>query len=381
MTAFHDEAFDAPTKLKLEIFRGYVREWLPVFLTRSRTGQRGHTKVGIYDFFAGPGHDKDGYPGSPLIIIQELKQFCNEREQVKDQDVDIRVVLNDADIQHIETLKAEVAKIACGRGCCAVEYSALPFSDALEANLPRISDAGSASLIIMDQFGVKEVTPEIIRNLADCRRTDILFFISSSFVRRFVDTREIAATFDADAQGIRTVEYNATHRFICNYFRRKLGDAEYYLAPFSIKKGANIYGVIYGTGNLLGLEKFLDVCWKVDRATGEANYNIDGDFAWAGQRSLFAEQNVIRKIDLFEHDLREFIRTRSPTNHDMYKFCLTKGFRPMHAVDAMRTMQHNGEIKVLEVPSDLPARAGAFYLSYDHYKNDPRVRFAIGGEQ
>lgn len=55
MTAFHDNAFDPPTHLKLNIFRGYIREWLPVFLTRRTDGRSGHKRVNVFDFFAGPG--------------------------------------------------------------------------------------------------------------------------------------------------------------------------------------------------------------------------------------------------------------------------------------------------------------------------------------
>jgi hypothetical protein len=157
-----------------------------------------------------------------------------------------------------------------------------------------------------------------------------------------------------------------------------LEGVEYHLAPFSIKKGANIYGVIFGSGSLLGLDKFLKVCWKADAVTGEANYNIDSDFSWGGQKSLFAEQNVIRKVDLFAHDLKEFIRSSSPSNRDVFKFCLTKGFRPGHASDILRAMQKNNELQVVDWTSGLPGKAGTFYLTWDNYnKHDPKIRFIV----
>ena len=31
---FHNEPFDEETILKLEIFKGYIREWIPVFLSK-----------------------------------------------------------------------------------------------------------------------------------------------------------------------------------------------------------------------------------------------------------------------------------------------------------------------------------------------------------
>lgn len=65
---FHDEPFDADTVTKLEIFETYLEEWLPVFIqTPSRHG------IHVYDFFAGPGTDSEGTPGSPLRTVAKLQ--------------------------------------------------------------------------------------------------------------------------------------------------------------------------------------------------------------------------------------------------------------------------------------------------------------------
>ncbi|HUW82551.1 MAG TPA: three-Cys-motif partner protein TcmP [Phycisphaerae bacterium] len=379
MTRFHDNVFDDATQLKLEIFRGYIREWLPVFLTQYKGSRSQRRQVNLFDFFAGPGHDCAGHPGSPLIIVEELKRFCEEGR--KASSLDIRILFNDADSGHIERLKAEVAKIACRKACCRVEYSALPFHDALQSNLRLIQDSDSANLVIMDQFGVKEVTPEVVRQFASCGTTDILFFISSSYIRRFIDTPELASKFDMVAQEVRTLDYNGTHRFVCDYFRESLGGLEYYLAPFSIRKGSNIYGVVFGSGSFLGLEKFLKVCWKKDAVTGEANYNIDGDFAWAGEQSLFEEQNVITKVELFEHQLEQFVQQESPTNRDIYEFSLLRGFRPSDAAKMLRSMRRNGTITIVDLRPDTPSKPGACYVTWHEYrKNSPRVRFTARSE-
>ena len=153
MARFHEKSFDDATQLKLELFRGYVREWLPVFLTQyaGRRGQYEH--VNIFDFFAGPGHDAAGHPGSPLIIVEELKQFCAGSNRASG--IHIRMLFNDIDPAHIQKLRGEVAQIACGNGCCRTEFSVMPFLQALDANLPAMRDSNSANLVIMDQFGVK----------------------------------------------------------------------------------------------------------------------------------------------------------------------------------------------------------------------------------
>jgi len=377
---FHDKSFDDATQLKLELFRGYIREWLPVFLTPYGDGRRNYRAVNILDFFSGPGYDVDGNPGSPVIIVEELKQYCQTRPDLK-AGVDVRMLFNDVEAANIDKLKQAIQPIACPQSCCQIQYTVQPFQAALQQHLPEIGAEDSANLVIMDQFGVKEVTPDVVRQLAECSATDILFFISSSIIGRFIGTPELGGKFDMEADDVRSVEYKGIHRLVCQYYRQKLVGLEYYLAPFSIKKGSNIYGVIFGSGRLLGSQKFLNVCWKEDSVTGEANYNIDGDFAWA-RRSLFQNLNIIRKVDLFEGELRRVVAEEAPDNRKIYRFCLTHGFRPGQAGEVLRRMQKDGLLSVVEIATGQPARRGAFYLTWAGYSKSPaRVRFTMRSEQ
>jgi hypothetical protein len=241
-----------------------------------------------------------------------------------------------------------------------------------------MNEPWNANLVIMDQFGVKEVTPDIIRSLARCSVTDILFFISTSFIRRFIETPEIQSKYDLNCDEIKNMEYNVIHRYICEYYRGKLAGMQYYLAPFSIRKGSNIYGVIFGSSHLLGLEKFLKVCWSLDSVTGEANYNIDNDFSWAGEQSLFEEDNRISKIGLFEKELQTYIASQKPDNLALNEFCLTNGFPPTKAGEVLASLQAKEKLVVREIGTGRIARRGAFYLGWKNYRSGiPRVRFSL----
>lgn len=376
MKSFHEKTFDLGTQLKLALFRGYIREWIPVFL--NQVNSHHPSEVNFYDFFAGPGHDVDKNPGTPLIILEEIKQFCSTNQQLKNSS--ISMMFNDKNQQHIEKLQGVIRERQCNKSCCKFKFSHLPFQDAFFYHLNNIGGSNAANLIILDQFGVKEVTPEIIRHLAMCRRTDVLFFISSAFIRRFINTPELSDKFkDLAADTVKDVEYNAVHRTICSYFQTRLKDIEYYLAPFSIRKNSNIYGVIFGSSNLLGLEKFLRVCWAIDPITGEANYNIDGDFAaWSKQPSLFAKLNSVKKIDIFKKDLETFISKNSPNNHDVYKYSLMKGFPTKKANEVLKEIQKNPNLKVVTIKDGTSARKGAFYLSFDALKEAPKVQYVLG---
>ena len=77
----HRKPFDQATREKLELYREYLREWLPVFINGSSVDI-----LQIFDFFAGPGFDVDGNPGSPAITCEEIHnamiQTGNQRSKI-----------------------------------------------------------------------------------------------------------------------------------------------------------------------------------------------------------------------------------------------------------------------------------------------------------
>ena len=364
---FHDDEFDDATQIKLAIFRGYIRKWLPVFLTARKSGAHDRA-VNLFDLFAGPGADAAGNPGSPRIIQDELKRFCQTHGDIKEDGIEVTLYFNDKDAQHIEQLQRCLDETACPKGCCRSVLTSQAFKDALTDHLTIMRQPRTANLVIMDQFGVKEVTPDVANTLAGCRTTDILFFISSSYIRRFAGEPAIQNYFHMSAEELAASDYKSIHRHICEYFRSNLRTGiEYHLAPFSIRKGGNIYGVVFGSGNLLGLQKFLEVCWELDGVTGEANYDIDDDPSRYGERFLLAEMNVIRKQDEFQRELELRLRgntemgNESPpaTNLDIYRFTLEHGFLPQHANAYLRTIQRSGRLEVTDPKTGHAVRKGS----------------------
>ena len=373
---FHKTEFDDGTQVKLAIFRGYIREWISVFLTEWKEGSNPNV-INLWDFFAGPGTDAAGSPGSPRIIQDELKDYCQARDEIKARGLQVKLYFNDKSKKHIHQLQQCLTENACPKKCCEAIFSAKAFQESLTEHLPIMAKPRTANLVIMDQFGVKEVTPAVVKTLAGFRHTDILFFVSSSYIRRFAEEPSIQAYFRMSAEELVASEYKSIHRHICEYFRSALpSGSDYHLAPFSIKKGSNIYGVIFGSGNLLGLQKFLKVCWELDGITGEANYDIDDDPARFGQMSFLPEMNIIKKHDGFEHDLKEMLRKKiqvgikssPPSNLDVYRFTLERGFLPKHAREHMAKLQKAGQLEVQDPASDKPPKKGAFYLTWDNYK-------------
>ena len=64
--------------------------------------------VNIYDCFAGPGRDTDGNQGSPLIIIEEVKNYLQNESVPKADGVKIKLYFNDDKKPKYQELKQNI---------------------------------------------------------------------------------------------------------------------------------------------------------------------------------------------------------------------------------------------------------------------------------
>ena len=266
---FHNKPFDDETILKLQIFQGYIREWLPVFLSG-----RNFSSIYILDFFAGPGKDLNGQEGSPLIILDEVKKYLSDPKLPHADKVSIHLFFNDDDYDKVLSLQKEIASKE--KSSVKIEITNNEFQQAFNNRKLLLGSSSAAKLIILDQSGIKQITDDTFNELINFPATDFMFFISSSTLKRFLSVEEVRQYFpNMSPTEIKEVPATDVHRFVCQYYQKLVPSGkDFYLAPFSIKKRSNIYGIIFGTGILRGLEKFLRVCWNQDNVSGEANYHI-----------------------------------------------------------------------------------------------------------
>ena len=155
----------------------------------------------------------------------------------------------------------------------------------------------NAKFVILDQYGFTQVDAEVFTTLVNAPHTDFIFFISSSFLKRFKE-HSVSKKFIGDYNLSFAEESNPKecHQIIVKYFESMIpSNKEYYLNHFTIKKGTNYYGLIFGTAHTLGMEKFQRVCWEADSRAGESNCNIQNDYE---TNSLFGclETNKIHNV-------------------------------------------------------------------------------------
>lgn len=117
------------------------------------------------------------------------------------------------------------------------------------------------------------------------------------------------------------------------------------LRRFSIKKDSNIYGLIFGSGHPLGVEKFLDICWEKDMQRGEANFDIDGENIDEAAPSLFSQMNTPNKIQVFFAELKAKIPTKKlKTDRDIFLFAINTGFTNKHIDPVIEKLRQEKKI-------------------------------------
>jgi three-Cys-motif partner protein len=332
-----NEPFDDGTLFKLKIFKDYFKEWLPVFVSSNKPIWK---KVQIFDLFAGMGKDSNGVLGSPLIILEELNKW---KLTIETNGIDIKVILNEYKQKYYETLQNNL-KDSLVKDGYELELYNDEFKTIFNQYLKSMEE--SANFLFLDQNGIKQITEEVFQSIINLKQTDFLFFISSSFIRRFGDSDSFQKYLKITKQDLEGKSNYHIHRIVLEYYRSLVPKGViYYLAPFTIKKPADIYGLIFGSNHIYGLEKFLTVCWKHDRLTGEANFDIDNEKIDLQKPSLFEQYNIPKKIQLFEMSLRvNIMRGVLATDLDVYTYTLEDGFLPKHANKVLTSMKEDASI-------------------------------------
>ncbi|MEO1257918.1 MAG: three-Cys-motif partner protein TcmP [Bacteroidota bacterium] len=334
---FFNSPFDDGTNCKLELYKLYLKEWLPVFFSSPKPIWK---NIGIYDFFAGQGKDSNGAWGSPLITVSEINKNL---DYIKNNDLNVKLCFNELDAGLFDLLQKNVLP-ETRAGFYNTEFYNQDFKKCFYSQLESMRS--SANFIFLDQKGIKQITEDIFAELINLKQTDFIFFISSSFIRRFGESEEFRQYLHIRKEDVSNKDYFHIHRLVLEYYRSLIPtNKRYFLAPFSIKKDSNIYGLIFGSNHIYGLEKFLKSCWKIDSQRGEANFDIDREKISTEAPSLFPEFNKPSKRKLFEDDFTSKVLSGElDTNYKAYLFTLENGFLPKDANTELRKLEKNKKI-------------------------------------
>ena len=296
----NSKRFSEETRLKLDIFQDCFKEWLPVFIQ-----QPYWRKLYIYDFFAGSGYDTEGNPGSPMILLEETVSL---QKSIVEKQKNVILNFNEYKKRKQQQLQTNIEEYLleyrndhdCKDYPFEVNITNYNFSEDFKNNNQTqfiLNNKQCAKFVILDQYGFTQVDAEIFLKLVNAPHTDFIFFISSSYLKRFKE-HPVTKKF----LGERNLTFEETapklcHQIIVEYFESLIPhNKDYYLNHFTIKKGTNYYGLIFGTSHTLGMEKFQKVCWSVDQSAGESNCNTQEDFEKGTLFYEITEPNKIHKV-------------------------------------------------------------------------------------
>lgn len=337
---FHGNPFGEGTQIKLWLYGKYINAWLPVFMTNSEKMRV--NAIRIYDLMCGPGQDPNDLDGSPLILLKQIYRYFKCKATARTPI--IKIHFNDESKDKIEHLRHLVSTQFPSDKRLEIHYTNEPVDQILPNIQHELSDKNSAKFVFIDQCGIKELSSERVRALSEMPITDWLYFVASSTVHRFKEHPAITDKICIKEHCKR----KHIHRKIAELCGEWTLCEDYYIVPFSIMKGSNIYGLIFGSKHPLGADKFLTACWIKDPAYGEANYNIEGEASCSNlQYSLLPNT----KVERFKNELIQSILSGNiKTNKEVFIFALKKGFTNKHSKEVLSKMKKDGTLKNSRIP-------------------------------
>jgi len=339
----HREPFDKGTITKLEIFEDYAQAWIPTFVMQPHISE-----IHIFDFFSGPGYDLNKVAGSPIRLLQKINEHLgiilhrktkvilhfNEFEpNNKNQEKNKRLQENcNSFIENNPKFKYFLTVNYYNENAEKLFFDLLPIINKFP------------SLVYLDQNGVKFISQKYIMALEKLNTTDFIYFVSSSFFKRYGNTEEFKNALKIDMKELEHAEYRNIHRLVLNKIKSQLPKrTDLKLFPFSIKKSANIYGIIFGAKNYAAVDKFLGIAWKRNNINGEADFDIDEDKGKI-QLDLF-EGKKMTKIEKFQKDLEsKLLQKITVTNKAVLLYTYEHGHIPQHAVELIKRMKKNNKL-------------------------------------
>jgi len=352
---FHQK-FDKSTQTKLHIFNEYFKESFPVFLYTPYWEE-----ILIFDFFAGKGYDETGEKSTSLNILEQVKPYCND---LISKNKKLHIFLNDKDCKAELEQNVMEYLVNCKKDCkneCVIErglhITANDFAtyfDEIYEKLKRKPKA--AKLIFLDPFNF--ILDQVkFAKLISLKATDFICFLPSSYLYRFREYKGFNAFINTKELPFDNTPAAHSHRVIADYFASLIPESkEYYIGCFSIKKGSNYYGLIFGSNHTLGAEKFQRVCWDLDNLTGEADYDIDREISYNKTTGfLFEELKISKKVQDFKHVLVEKIYCQDvETDIDAYKFALRNRCLVKHASEVLRDLSETKKIdRIKTITADI----------------------------
>lgn len=351
------------SEVKIRLLKLYLDRYLNILTFSKYVGD-----IYVFDLFCGEGIYNEGGKGSPIIILEVIKEIHKNENKAKKKGHFI-CHFNDFNKEKINKLWEEIKKgnlfsTSFGRlSCTSIDYKDLFPQVLSQVNRLRNDKA----FIFIDPYGYKDISVKHIVSLLRNRKTEVLLFLPTQFMfrfekkgapeslKKFINELVPKDKWPNSSTGIDFIE-NLTE-----YFRKAVGD-NFFVDSFIITRDKNqFFSLFFFTSHIYGFDRMLEAKWEIDKEEGRGWY-------YEKTLSLFNSRPLKPNTVKFEEALISFLKEDLKTNGEIYEFTIRNGHLSGHANDILTRLQNEGIIEV-QSNSTTPRR-GSFFINYKDYRDN-----------
>lgn len=353
----------AHSEAKVRLLKEYMAAYLGILSNADWIKE-----VYLYDLFCGPGLYENEGEGSPVVFLQEILRAHEFVAGPRNKPTNFNCLFNDKDNSKVERLKRNISE----RSLDISNFGKIDFrSDDYKIVLGDvkneiISFKNERGFVFIDPYGYSEVSLSDIYALTSTGKTEVLLFMPTHHMYRFKDngTPESLIRFMEDLDILDKIKGTKGLEFIeivKDGFQEKLG-ANVFVDSFVIKRDLNqFFCLFFFTSNMLGYLKMLEAKWKIDKEEGRG---------WQGVQvpNLFSQASDTAKTEKLRLLLISFLKEGAKTSGELFEFVIRNRYLPKHGTEILKSIQD--KLEVIDSSGSI-ARKGAFYQTYENFKNNP----------
>jgi three-Cys-motif partner protein len=254
------------TLAKHEILRRYLEAWYPIL-----SGKSWCKTLTYAEGFAGAGVYTDGSPGSPVVAA---RVFLRRKHLMAGKTLNI--VLVEANARRLARLRQELAVPLGAYGNPFVpRYEQGDCGDKL---LPTLTGCGAWEgpiFAFLDSYGGPDVPFDVARAIARRPSSEVLVTFGTNFLTRFGSKDEYQEAGDQAFggptwRGVHELPAAKKKAFLVSTYRDSLKTAGFtHVLSFEMidNTGSDLH-LVFGTKDMLGLERMKDAMWRIDPVRG-----------------------------------------------------------------------------------------------------------------
>ncbi|HED36900.1 MAG TPA: three-Cys-motif partner protein TcmP [Ignavibacteria bacterium] len=342
------------TEAKLKFYIYYLERYLPI-LFKSKFVE----KINVYDMFCGQVLYDDGKESGAVRAFNKIKEV---QKNNPDNNTEITLTLNDLDKKRFKKIKEWLELQEETFRTALHNEDAADLIRKLIDGINLKQNKRTRNLVFIDPYGYKEIDKSLIKELLKNERTEVIVFLPINQMTRFkgkaigddvkndfLPLKKFIEQFGIDVDAV-----NGDVDLIKAIEKSLSFSEEYYSTSYHIKnQQGKYYALFFVTSHIYGLEKILEVKWKLDDQQGIGFNNTN-------QGDMFLET---QKISELKEKLKLYLQ-ESKNNKEIYEWTLKQGFMPKHTNQILRKLQNNNKLKI--TPDTI--RKGSFYNTYDDYR-------------